>query len=378
MKKIILIPDSFKGTMSSAKVCSIMEKAIRESFPNAEILSIPVADGGEGTVEAFIKACQGEIVYCDASDPYFNQIESFLGLIDNGNTAVIEMAACSGIMLKRQNHNIEHTTTYGVGNLIDCALNLGVKKIIMGLGGSLTNDGGCGMATALGVRFYDAEGEAFIPTSGSLSQIKRINISNIDSRLSNVELITMCDVDNPLYGEKGAAYVFSPQKGATPSQVIKLDEGLRNLAQIAKIDLGFVEPNFKGAGAAGGLGFGMRCFLNSKMQMGIQTVLDTVGFDSIAKDCDLVITGEGKIDSQSLSGKAVIGIAQRTKKLNKFLLAIVGAMGEDIQKAYEMGVDAIFSTNRANLPFEKAKLRCEADLFDTVRDIMRVIGSASV
>ena len=155
------------------------------------------------------------------------------------------MAACSGIMLKRQNHNIEHTTTYGVGNLIDCALNLGVKKIIMGLGGSLTNDGGCGMATALGVRFYDAEGEAFIPTSGSLSQIKRINISNIDSRLSNVELITMCDVDNPLYGEKGAAYVFSPQKGATPSQVIKLDEGLRNLAQIAKIDLGFVEPNFK-------------------------------------------------------------------------------------------------------------------------------------
>ncbi len=369
------MPDSYKGTMSSSMVCSIMEKAIKESFPQAQITSIPVADGGEGTVEAFITACNGEIEKCDALDPYFNQIESFIGLIDNGQIAVIEMAACSGITLRRQNHNIEHTTTYGVGNLIEYALNLGVKKIIVGLGGSLTNDGGCGMAAALGVKFYNKNNEEFIPVSGTLDEITRIDISNIDSRLKNIELITMCDIENPLYGKTGAAWVFSPQKGATPEQVIKLDNGLKNLAKVAKIDLNFNNPDFKGAGAAGGMGFGMKCFLNSKMQMGIQTVLDTVEFDKIAKDCNLVITGEGKMDTQSLGGKVVIGIAQRTKKLNKFLMAIVGTMGEDIDKAYEMGVNAVFSTNRADLPFEKAKLRCDTDLFYTVRDLMKLIKS---
>lgn len=373
MKKVILIPDSFKGTMSSSTVCNIMSKAIKETFPNAEILSIPVADGGEGTVEAFVQACGGEIQNCAAADPYFNDIDSFIGLIDDGQTAVVEMAAAAGITLRRENHNIELTTTYGVGQLMEYALDLGVKKIIVGLGGSLTTDGGCGMAAALGVKFFDASGESFIPVSGTLNQINRIDKTNLDKRLATVELVAMCDTNNPLYGEKGAAYVFSPQKGASPEQVILLDNGLRNLAKIASRDLSFSESDFPGAGAAGGLGFGMKAFLNAKMQMGIQTVLDTVNFDTLAADANLVISGEGKLDSQSLGGKVVIGIAQRTKKLGVFLLAIVGSMSEDISAVYPLGVNAVFSTNRACLPFEKARLRCQSDLYDTVRDVIRVM-----
>lgn len=375
MKKIILIPDSFKGTMSSSRVCELMEKAIKEYFPQANIISIPVADGGEGTVEAFTKACNGQVRKHYVSDPYFNEMEAFIGLIDDGNTAIIEMAACAGITLKSENHNIENTTTYGVGELITFALNLGVKKIIIGLGGSLTNDGGCGMAAALGTKFYNYRNEPFIPVSGTLNEILRIDNMHIDIRLKDVELVTMCDIDNPLYGENGAAFIFSPQKGASPSQVVALDKGLQNLANKAAQYLNFNNPFFEGAGAAGGMGFGMKCFLNSTMQMGIQTVLDTVDFDNIAKDADIVISGEGKMDAQSLSGKVVIGIAKRTKRLGVFLMAIVGTMSEDISPAYDIGVGAIFSTNRASLPFEKARYRCEQDLFDTTKDIMKLLSS---
>lgn len=373
MKKVILIPDSFKGTMSSSTVCDIMSKAIKESFPDAEIISVPVADGGEGTVEAFVQACGGEIEYCPAADPYFNDIDSFIGLIDGGNTAVVEMAAAAGITLRRENHNIEITTTFGVGQLIEHALDLGVKKIIVGLGGSLTTDGGCGMAAALGIKFFDQIGQPFIPVSGTLNQIHRIDACNLDKRLSGIELVAMCDINNPLYGENGAAYIFSPQKGASPEQVAALDDGLKNLAKIAARDLSFADDRFPGAGAAGGLGFGMKAFLNAKMQMGIQTVLDTVNFDALAADADLVISGEGKLDSQSLGGKVVIGIAQRTKKLGVFLMAVVGSMGEDISAVYPLGVNAVFCTNRACLPFEKARLRCQSDLYDTVRDVIRAI-----
>ncbi|MDD4315915.1 MAG: glycerate kinase [Clostridia bacterium] len=372
MKKVILIPDSFKGTMSSATVCRIMESAIRVSFPDAQVISVPVADGGEGTVEAFAQACGGEILKCPAVDPYFNGIEAFIGLIDNGQTAVVEMAAAAGIMLRRENHNIEVTTTYGVGQLIEYALDLGVKKIIVGLGGSLTTDGGCGMAAALGVKFFDDTGAPFIPVSGTLCDIRGINKTALDKRLSKVELVAMCDINNPLFGERGAAYVFSPQKGASPEQVVFLDNGLRNLAAVAAHDLSFTDSAFPGAGAAGGLGFGMKAFLNAGMQMGIQTVLDTVNFDTLAADADLVISGEGRLDAQSLGGKVVIGIAQRTKKLGVFLLAIVGSMSEDVSAVYPLGVNAVFSTNRAALPFEKARLRCQSDLYDTVADIMRV------
>lgn len=373
MKKVALVPDSFKGTMSAALVCDIMAKAVTDNFPHCQALSIPVADGGEGTVEAFVKACQGEIVHCRVYDPYFNETDSFLGLIDNGKTAVIEMAAAAGIGFRREFHNIEDTTTYGVGQLIEQALDLGAEKIIVGLGGSLTNDAACGLCAALGGKFYDSSGQAFIPVSGTLGQIHRIDLSSLDKRLSKVKLIAMCDITNPLYGENGAAYVFSPQKGATPSQVEKLDQGLRHLAQVAK-DLPNSQPFFAGAGAAGGMGYGLRSFLNAQIQQGIDTVLDAVDFENKVRDCDLIFTGEGKIDSQSLQGKAIIGIAKRCKALGKFLIAVVGAIGEDLTgEVYERGVGAVFCSNRASLPFEKAKLRCEKDLYDTMNEILKVI-----
>lgn len=373
MKKIIVIPDSFKGSMSSIEVCEITKKAILASFQNCNVIAIPIADGGEGTVEAFVSACDGEVVSCTVYDPYFNEIDSFFGLIDNKKTAIIEMAAAAGITLRRQNHNIECTSTYGVGQLIEHALNTGVNKIILGLGGSLTNDAACGLAAALGVKFLNKQGQSFIPLSGTLTDIYSIDISNLDARLKKVELITMCDINNPLYGENGAAFIFSPQKGATPKQVRALDNGLRHLAGIVEKTLPYFDPFFAGAGAAGGMGYGMKCFLNSKIQMGIQTLLDIVDFNNIAKDADMVITGEGKMDAQSLGGKVIAGIAERTKMLNIFLLTIVGIVGEDISSAYDIGINAIFSTNRAALPFETAKLRCRQDLFDTVNDIMKLI-----
>ncbi len=373
MKKVIVIPDSFKGSMSSFEVCQITRKAIHASFPKCNVVTIPIADGGEGTVEAFVSACNGEVVSCSVYDPYFNEIDSFIGLIDNKKTAIIEMAAAAGITLRRDNHNIENTSTYGVGQLIEYALNLGANKIILGLGGSLTNDAACGLVSALGVKFYNQEGQPFIPLSGTLTDIVSIDFSNLDYRLKDTKLITMCDINNPLFGNEGASYVFSPQKGASPQQVKLLDRNLRHLAKITKEHIPHADPTFAGAGAAGGMGFGMKYFLNSEIQMGIHTILDVIDFENLAKDADLVITGEGKMDAQSLGGKVVIGIASRTKVLNVFLLAIVGVVGEDIASAYDAGIGAIFNTNRASLPFDKAKLRCKQDLYDTVNDIMKVI-----
>lgn len=373
MKSFLLIPDSFKGTMSSEKVCSIMEQAIKDTYVNCNIVSVPIADGGEGTVNSFVKACQGAELKCTVYDPYFNEMEGYLGLIDEEQTAIIEVAACCGFMQKRDNHNIETTSTYGVGQLIDYALNLGVKRIVVGLGGSITNDGGCGLAAALGIKFYDYNNQPFIPLSGNLKEISRIDTSSLDKRLNKIKLTAMCDINNPLFGENGAAYVFSPQKGASPKQVKLLDEGLRHLAEVCQKDLPYSDASFAGAGAAGGIAYGMKCFLNAKIQMGIQAILDAINFKKLAQEASLIFTGEGKMDAQSLSGKAVIGIAKRAKKLNKRVVAVVGSVDEDISEVYKMGITAVFCTNRACLPFEKAKLRCEKDLYDTMKDIITVI-----
>ena len=374
MKKIIIIPDSFKGTMSSKKVCSIIEKAIKEIIPYSKTISIPVADGGEGTVEAYLSSCGGEISYCEVSGPYKEKTKAFIGYIDDGSCAVIELASCAGIVLRKENHNIEQTTTFGVGELIKLALDSDVKKIILGIGGSLTNDAGCGIATSLGTKFFDKQGKEFLPLSGSLQEVSRIDNTNVDKRIKDIELITMCDINNPLFGENGASYVFSPQKGASKEQVEKLDKGLQHLSEIVARDIGFDDPYFAGAGASGGVGYGMKCFLGSKIQMGIDTLLETINFESLLQDCDLIISGEGKLDTQSLSGKVVIGIAKYAKKNNVPLVSIVGTMEGDLQKAYEKGIFAAFSTNRYSLPFEKAKLRCEEDLYLTTRDVIKMFS----
>ncbi|QTQ13522.1 glycerate kinase [Treponema parvum] len=371
MKKIILIPDSFKGTMSSAEICEIMKKSIEKFRPETPVVSIPVADGGEGSVEAFLAACGGQKKNIRVKGPFFEDVPSFYGILNDKKTAVIEMAACAGLPLVGDALAPEKTTTYGVGQLIIDAVNSGCSKIIMGLGGSATNDGGCGAAAALGVKFFDKDNKEFVPTGGSLQDICKIDMSSLAPELKKCSIVTMCDIDNPLYGENGAAYVFGPQKGADPDAVKRLDKGLRHLAQIVQSASGADAALTPGAGAAGGMGYGMNVFLKSKLQMGIETVLDTVNFDSILKDAECVFSGEGKIDTQSLRGKVVIGIAKRTKKADVPLIAVVGDIGDDIEEAYTKGVSAIFSTNRVAVDYSKAKLRAKKDMALTMENIMR-------
>ncbi|NLK87259.1 MAG: glycerate kinase [Clostridiaceae bacterium] len=370
MQKILLIPDSFKGTMSSSEICAIMKKAIHSYYPKADVVSIPVADGGEGSVDSFLAALGGERIAVKVKGPYLEDMESFYGILPD-NTAVIEMAAAAGLPLVGENRQAGKTSTYGVGQLILHAARSGCKKIIVGLGGSSTNDGGCGAAAAAGIVFRDASGDPFVPVGETLSNISSIDISGLDPEVAQAEIITMCDIDNPLCGPNGAAYVFGPQKGADEALVKILDENLLHMAVVIKRDLGKEIAEMPGAGAAGGMGGGMAAFFDSRLQMGIETVLDTVGFDSLLEGADLVFSGEGKIDFQSLRGKVVIGVARRTKKAGVPLIAIVGDIGDNVENAYNEGVTAIFSINRVAVPFREAKLRCRDDLFLTMDNLMR-------
>ncbi len=371
MKKFVLIPDSFKGTITSSEVCEIIEEEILKKFSDSEINKIPVADGGEGSVDAFLDAVGGRKVFVEVAGPYFEKMEAFYGLIDDGKCAVIEMAACSGLPLVEGRKDPTKTTTYGVGELIVHAAGQGVEKIIIGLGGSCTNDGGTGCAAALGVRFLNRKEEEFIPVGGTLSEIKKIDLSGFNPVLKNIEFVTMCDIDNPLYGKQGAAYIFGPQKGANPEVVDFLDKNLKALAEVVEREIGFSEWDFKGAGAAGGMGYGMKVFLNSKIQMGIETVLDIVKFDEIIKDVDYVITGEGRLDYQSLRGKVVIGVARRARKQNVQVIAVVGSLGEGYEGAYDEGVNIIIETNYLHLPFEELKPRAKADLRKAVAELIQ-------
>ena len=365
-KKFVIIPDSFKGTLSSIEVCDIIENEILNVFNDAEIKKIPVADGGEGSVDAFLEGLKGEKVFVEVNDPFFQKMTSFYGLIDQGETAVIEMAACAGLPLVGNKKDPRITTTYGVGELLLHAIEHGVKKVILGIGGSSTNDGGCGFAAALGVKFYDQNHETFIPTGGTLHQIHQIDKSNLDKRLNQIELITMCDIDNPLYGKEGAAYVFGPQKGADPEMVEFLDQGLKHLAKTVHQSLGIDDPYFKGAGAAGGLGYGAKVFANSKIQMGIETVLDAMQFDELAKDADYIITGEGQMDFQSLRGKVAIGVARRAKRTKAKVIAVVGSLKGNKEDYINEGIDDIIVTNYLNLSFDELKPRAKEDMTYTV------------
>lgn len=372
MKKIILIPDSFKGTISSTEVCDLLAAGISRHYPAAEILSVPVADGGEGSVDAFLTAMGGEKVTVTVKGPYMEDVEAFYGLVEDGATAVIEMAACAGLPLATGRLDPTLTTTYGVGQMIADAAKRGCTKIILGLGGSATNDFGAGMAAALGVRFLNARGESFVPVGGTLADVKTIDRSGLLPQLQQVEIVTMCDIDNPLYGRTGAAYVFAPQKGADPAMVKLLDQQLRAIAKTVQRDLGMDVSTLPGSGAAGGMGGGTVAFLGAELKMGIETVLDTVQFDTLLQDADLVISGEGKIDNQSLRGKVVIGVARRTKKAAVPLIAIVGDIGEGMEPVYNAGVDAIFSINRVAVPFSEARLRSKEDLSLTIDNLMRL------
>jgi glycerate kinase len=295
----------------------------------------------------------------------------FYGLIDQGATAVIEMAACAGLPLVGSKLHPDQTTTYGVGQLMADAAKRGCGKIVVGLGGSATNDFGAGAAAAAGIRFLDKAGREFVPTGGSLSRIDRIDASGLLPDLKAEENVTMCDSDNPLYGPQGAAHVFAPQKGADSAMVEILDGQLRAVTETVIRELGIDVSADAGSGAAGGMGGGMIAFFGSRLQMGIETVLDTVRFDQLLEGADMVFTGEGKIDTQSLRGKVVIGVARRAKKFGVPVIAVVGDIGDKVEGAYDEGVAAIFSINRVAVPFEKARLRAPGDLALTMDSLLR-------
>jgi len=372
MKKIILIPDSFKGTMSSIEVCSVMEQTIHHHCPAAKVVCVPVADGGEGTVDAFLQAVGGEKIPVRVQGPFFEEVEAFYGWLP-GDVAVIEMAAAAGLPLVGDCRQVEKATTYGVGEIMQHALLHGCKKIVIGLGGSATNDGGCGAAAALGAVFKNRAGEEFVPTGATLQQIVSIDLSAVKKKLENVECVTMCDIDNPLCGVQGAAAVFGPQKGADAAMVDLLDKGLAHMAAVIKQSTGRDVLALAGAGAAGGMGAGTVAFFGSSLQRGIETVLDTVGFDDLLQDADMVFSGEGKIDSQSLRGKVVLGVAQRTKKAGVPLVCVVGAIGDGMDGAYEQGVTAVFSINRMPMPFKEAAPHSKENLAIAMDNIIRLI-----
>lgn len=371
LKKIVIAPDSFKGTMSSIEVCDIIEKGIKNIRPDVETVKIPIADGGEGTVEAFLASIGGEKINATVKDPLFRDIESFYGILSDGKTAVIEMAAASGLPLVEEEKNPCLTTTFGTGQLILDALNRGCTKLIIGVGGSATNDGGIGMAAALGVRFLDENEQPISLNGQGLASLHHIDMSQKDKRLNECEILVACDVDNPLYGVSGAAYVFGPQKGADRDMVEYLDNNLKHYAGILHKDLGIRVQEIPGSGAAGGLGAGFVAFTSAELRAGIKIILDCVRFDEIISDADLIMTGEGKIDGQSLRGKVPVGIAERALKSKVPVIAIVGDVGDDIDLVYEKGISAIFSINRVAVPFDKAKLRCKEDLLETVEAMLR-------
>ena len=374
----VLVPDSFKGTMSSTEICAIMSRQILARYPRANITSIPVADGGEGSVDCFLQAVGGHKQTMIVKNPFFEDMTGFFGLLSDGCTAVVEMAACAGLPLVEERKNVLKATTYGVGQLLcQAAQTPGITRIIVGLGGSATHDGGCGAACAAGGIFQDDQGEAFIPTGESLHRIAHIDTTGLNPALKDKTIITMCDIDNPMLGPQGAAAVFGPQKGAAPDIVNILDNGTQNLAAVIEKDLGLTVAELPGSGAAGAMGAGMVAFFGSRLQMGIEAVLDVVGFEQAAQAADMILTGEGRIDSQSLRGKVVLGVARRAGPLGVPVVAVVGDIGTaddegcDLSAAYDQGVTGIFSINRVAVDFPNIRWRAGADLAATVDNILR-------
>jgi glycerate 2-kinase len=368
MKKCILVPDSFKGTMSSLEVSEIMKNNIMMAFPDCQVIAIPVADGGEGTVDCFLQALGGEKIYIKTSGPLGETIDSFYGII--GKLAIIEMAASAGFPLAIGKLNPLEASTFGVGELVRDAIQRGCTSIVLGLGGSCTNDAGAGMAVALGAKFYNTSNTEFLPSGGTLGQVAYMDLSKTRELLKDIHVIAMCDIDNPLFGENGAAIIFAPQKGASPQQVATLDSQLRLFAEVIAKELNIDVSTLKGAGAAGGMGAGVRAFLGGELKQGIDTVLDLVGFESLLAECDYVFTGEGRLDLQSLSGKVVIGVANRARAKGVPVIAVVGEKEDDMPDIYHQGVTKVYETSGARKSEEDIRNNCKEDLSISMKRIL--------
>lgn len=342
-KTFVLAPDSFKESMTAKEVCIAMEKGLSKIYPAASYIHVPMADGGEGTVQSLVDASNGAIYRKEVSGPLGQPVMAQYGILGDGTTAAIEMASASGIhLVTSDSRDPLRTTTYGTGELIRACLDLGIRKIIIGIGGSATNDGGTGMAEALGAKFLDAQGQPLARGGGALDRLTHIDVSGLDPRLQEVELIVACDVNNPLCGEHGASRVFGPQKGATPEMVQLLDANLSHYAEVVKQQLGKDIRDVPGAGAAGGLGAGLLIFTHAILRKGIEIVIEYTGLQGKLDDADVVFTGEGGIDFQTKFGKTPYGVAQAAKEAGKPVIAIAGYVGEGIDTLYTEGIDAVF------------------------------------
>lgn len=374
--KIVLAPDSFKGCLTAVEVCDALENGIRRRFPEAEVVKVPMADGGEGTVQSLVDVSGGKVIEKTVHDPLGRRVKSFFGIMGDGSTAVIEMAAASGLPLLRQGErNPRVTSTVGTGELILEAIGMGARRVIMGIGGSATNDGGRGMAEALGARFMDSDGKPLAePGGAALHGLASIDVSGLDERLAGVQFIVACDVDNPLTGPKGASAVYGPQKGATPADVEYLDAALANYAHVVKRQLGKDVSEVPGAGAAGGLGAGLMTFCNATLRRGVEIVVEATGLTDKCRGADLVISGEGRTDFQTKFGKTPMGVAKAAKVHKIPVILISGSIAAGARDLYELGVEALFAIPNGPMTLESSLKDAEALLSDAAENAVRLFA----
>ena len=372
--KIVIAPDSYKESLSALEVAQAVEAGFRQVFPDADYVLVPVADGGEGTVDAMVAATGGRKETVTVSGPLGEPVEAFYGLTGDGDTAVIEMAAASGLALvPPDRRNPLLTSSRGTGELIRAALDAGARRFILGIGGSATNDGGAGMVQALGARLLDLEGRELDGSGGDLARLERIDVSALDPRLAECRIEVACDVDNPLTGARGASAVFGPQKGATPEMVQALDANLARLARIVGRDLGVAVDTVPGAGAAGGMGAAMLAFFGATLKPGIEIVTAAVDLDTHVRDADLVITGEGRIDFQTVHGKTPIGVARVAKRHGKPVIGIAGSLGAEVGVVHAHGIDAVFSVLGKPCTLDEALRDAAANVELTARNVAAVL-----
>ena len=372
--KIVVAPDSFKGSLSSTKIAEAIEKGIQKIDPSITVLKVPVADGGEGTVEALVCATQGSIIPVTVTGPLLNKVEAFYGISGDGQTAFIEMAAASGLaLLNRNEYNAMQATSYGTGELVLHALNQGCRNIIIGLGGSATNDGGAGLLQALGLKLLDHNHSELAFGGGSLGDLFTFDLSHFDSRINETNFILACDVENPLCGPKGASAIFGPQKGASPSEVLQLDKYLRQFADLIERDFGKQVAEIPGAGAAGGMGAGLMAFLDARIVKGIDLIIEVSGLEASIADADCVITGEGMIDHQTAFGKTPLGIAKLAKKHGIPVIGIAGALGQDLEQLYAMGFTSLFAIADRPMTLDESMLGAKQLIEKLAVNIVRLL-----
>lgn len=375
---IIIAPQTFKGSISALNVAKAMESGVLKVIPNANITLAPVADGGDGTLETLVETSNGDIRTIEVTGPLGERIEAQWGAMGDGKTAVIEMARTSGLALvPEQNMNPLISTTFGLGETIKHALNSGFRKFIIGIGGSATNDAGAGMAQALGIHFLDANGKELSFGGAALSKLDQIDLKSLDARALQSEFLVACDVSNPLTGPEGASAIYGPQKGASPEMVDQLDSALRNFGNIISRDIGIDVDKIPGSGAAGGLGAGLTALLGAKLRKGVDIVLDSVNLDSHLKDADLVITGEGQMDYQTIYAKAPIGVAERSSLYGVPVIAISGSLGENYQVVHKHGISAVGAITTSPMTLSDASENASSLISSSVEQALRFMKTGA-